>query len=74
MSNVSRDIGSEDLKVGDLVTLLRQDKYLIPTFQRDFVWEPANIPGFENLGHMCPLREASKPCSRILPSSDSTVP
>lgn len=43
MSNLKRDIGSEDLKIEQLVGLLREDKYLIPTFQRGFVWEPKNI-------------------------------
>ena len=43
MSNLTRDIGSEDLKIQDLVANLRQDKYLVPTFQRDFVWEPDSI-------------------------------
>jgi len=43
MSTLARDIGSEDLKIQELVKLLREDKYLIPTFQRDFVWDPANI-------------------------------
>ena len=43
MSNLSRDIGSEDLKIGDLATLLSEDKFLIPTFQREFVWNPDNI-------------------------------
>lgn len=43
MSNLTRDIGSEDLKIQDLVSNLRQDKFLVPTFQRDFVWEPDSI-------------------------------
>ncbi|MBO8129692.1 MAG: DUF262 domain-containing protein [Peptococcaceae bacterium] len=43
MSNLDRDIGSDDLKIMDLVKLLQKDKLLIPTFQREFVWEPANI-------------------------------
>lgn len=43
MSNLVRDIGSEDLKIQELVKLLKEDKFLIPTFQRDFVWEPPNI-------------------------------
>lgn len=43
MSNLKRDIGSTDLKIVDIITLLQQDKLLIPTFQRDFVWAPANI-------------------------------
>lgn len=43
MSNLNRDIGSEDLKINDLVKLLKEDKYLIPTFQRGFVWDPKNI-------------------------------
>ncbi len=43
MSNLTRDIGSNDLKIEDVVKLLKEDKLLIPTFQRDFVWQPANI-------------------------------
>lgn len=43
MSNTNRDIGTEVLKVEDFVERLRTDKFLIPTFQRDFVWEPENI-------------------------------
>jgi len=43
MSNLTRDIGTEDLKIEEIVKLLREDKYLIPTFQREFVWQPANI-------------------------------
>jgi hypothetical protein len=42
-SNLNRDIGTEDLKIEELVKLLREDKYLVPTFQREFVWEPENI-------------------------------
>ncbi len=40
---MNRDIGTEDLKVEEFVDRLRTDKFLIPTFQRDFVWEPENI-------------------------------
>ena len=43
MSNLDRDIGTEDLKIEQLVKLLREDKFLIPTFQREFVWNPVNI-------------------------------
>lgn len=43
MSNLTRDIGTDDMKIEELVKLLREDKFLIPTFQRDFVWEPASI-------------------------------
>ncbi|TET32857.1 MAG: DUF262 domain-containing protein [Planctomycetota bacterium] len=43
MSNLTRDIGSEDLKIVDVVNLLREDKYLIPTFQRGFVWDAHSI-------------------------------
>jgi hypothetical protein len=42
-SNLSRDIGTEDSKIGDIVKQLKEDKFLIPTFQREFVWLPANI-------------------------------
>ncbi len=43
MSNLKRDIGTEDLKIEEIVKLLREDKFLIPTFQREFVWDPSNI-------------------------------
>lgn len=43
MSNLERDIGSDDLKITDVIDLLRKDQWLIPTFQRDFVWQPENI-------------------------------
>lgn len=43
MGDMDRDIGSEDYKVSKLVDELEKDKLLIPTFQRDFVWDPANI-------------------------------
>ena len=42
-SNLKRDIGSEDWKIEALIKQLREDKFLVPTFQREFVWEPANI-------------------------------
>ncbi|MDD2836996.1 MAG: DUF262 domain-containing protein, partial [Methanothrix sp.] len=38
-----RDIGTEDFKIVELVKMLQEDKFLIPTFQREFVWEPSNI-------------------------------
>ena len=43
MSNLQRDIGSEPLKITDVIERLRKDEFLIPTFQRDFVWQPENI-------------------------------
>jgi len=43
MTNVNRDIGTEDIKIEEFVNKLRQDKFLIPTFQREFIWEPENI-------------------------------
>lgn len=43
MSNLKRNISSDDLKIEDIITLLEKDKWLIPTFQRDFVWAPDNI-------------------------------
>jgi len=43
MSNHNRDIGSQDYKVMELVKELKEDKFLVPTFQREFVWQPANI-------------------------------
>ncbi|MBW6475122.1 MAG: DUF262 domain-containing protein [Anaerolineaceae bacterium] len=43
MTNHNRDIGSEDYKIMDLVKELKEDKFLIPTFQREFVWQQNNI-------------------------------
>lgn len=43
MANIDRDIGTDDKKIQELVGLLEHDKFLIPTFQREFVWEPQNI-------------------------------
>jgi hypothetical protein len=37
MGDQDRDIGSEDYKIAKLVEELEKDKFLIPTFQRDFV-------------------------------------
>jgi hypothetical protein len=43
MTNINRDIGTDDKKIMEFVDLLSKDKFLIPTFQREFVWEPDNI-------------------------------
>ncbi|MDI6902111.1 MAG: DUF262 domain-containing protein [Methanocellales archaeon] len=44
MSNLNRDIVPEDIKINTFVEeKLARDKLLIPTFQREFVWEPENI-------------------------------
>ena len=43
MSNLQRDIGSEPLKITEVIERLQKDEFLIPTFQRDFVWQPENI-------------------------------
>jgi hypothetical protein len=44
MSNINRDIKSEDVKIYSFVEeQLAKDRLLIPTFQREFVWEPENI-------------------------------
>jgi len=44
MTNINREIKTEDIKINQFVEDgLAKDKYLIPTFQRDFVWEPENI-------------------------------
>lgn len=44
MSNLNRDIDSEVTKIYPFVEeKLAQDKILIPTFQREFVWDPKNI-------------------------------
>ena len=44
MSNLNREIESEVMKVNTFIEeKLAKDKLLIPTFQREFVWEPENI-------------------------------
>ena len=44
MSNLNREIESETKKINVFVgEELAKDKLLIPTFQREFVWEPENI-------------------------------
>jgi hypothetical protein len=43
MTNINRDIGTDDKKIIEFVDQLAKDKFLIPTFQRDFVWNPDNI-------------------------------
>lgn len=44
MSNLQREIKSETMKINVFVEeRLLKDKMLIPTFQRDFVWDPENI-------------------------------
>jgi len=44
MVNINREIKTEDMKIDTFVEeWLAKDKYLIPTFQRDFVWGPDNI-------------------------------
>jgi hypothetical protein len=40
---MNRDIGTDDSKIMEFVEMLAKDKFLIPTFQREFVWEPENI-------------------------------
>lgn len=43
MRDLERDIGALDYKIQELVKELSEDKFLIPTFQRDFVWDPENV-------------------------------
>lgn len=44
MTNLNREIDSEVLKINVFVEeKLAKDNLLIPTFQREFVWEPENI-------------------------------
>ncbi len=44
MSNLTREIDSEVVRINTFVEeRLAKDKLLIPTFQREFVWEPENI-------------------------------
>lgn len=43
MTNINRDIGTDDKKIMEFVDQLAKDRFLIPTFQREFVWDPDNI-------------------------------
>jgi len=44
MSNLNREIEPEATKINTFVDdRLSKDKLLIPTFQREFVWEPENV-------------------------------
>jgi len=44
MTNLNREIESEVIKISTFVEeKLSKDRILIPTFQREFVWEPENI-------------------------------
>lgn len=44
LSNLSREIDSEVIKINTFIEeRLAKDKVLIPTFQREFVWQPENI-------------------------------
>lgn len=44
MSNLTREIDSEVIRINTFVEeRLAKDKLLIPTFQREFVWQPENI-------------------------------
>jgi len=44
MSNLNREIESDVIKIYTFVKeRLSKDKIIIPTFQREFVWEPENI-------------------------------
>ncbi len=44
MSNLTREIDSEVVKITTFVEeRLAKDKLMVPTFQREFVWQPENI-------------------------------
>lgn len=40
---MNRSIDTNSMKIMEFVTMLAEDKFLIPTFQREFVWKPENI-------------------------------
>ncbi len=39
----NRDIGTEEMKIKDFVNKLAEGEFLIPSFQREFVWNPEDI-------------------------------
>jgi len=43
MTNIDRDIGTDDKRMAEFVDSLAGGKFLIPAFQRESVWEPDNI-------------------------------
>ncbi|MFZ7112095.1 MAG: DUF262 domain-containing protein [Desulfatiglandales bacterium] len=40
---MNRDIVTHEMKITAFARMLAEDKFMIPTFQRDFVWEPEDI-------------------------------
>lgn len=43
LNGTNRQIGTDEKGITEFVTLLSEDKYLIPSFQREFVWTPEEI-------------------------------
>ena len=43
MTNMNRSIDTNSMKIMEFVSMLAEDRFLIPTFQREFVWKPEDI-------------------------------
>jgi hypothetical protein len=56
MSAPIRSVSTETLTVTEIVHKLRRNHFLIPTFQRDFVWEPDDVLSlWESMYHAFPI-------------------
>jgi len=56
MSAPIRSVSTETLTVTEIVHKLRRNHFLIPTFQRDFVWEPDDVLSlWDSMYHAFPI-------------------
>lgn len=43
MPRIKRELDFEDINIMDFVTQLADGRFLVPSFQREFIWDPRNI-------------------------------
>ncbi len=56
MSAMDRDIKTEERKIGSFIHSLKQGHFLIPSFQREFMWSPAEIIKlWDSIYHFYPI-------------------
>jgi uncharacterized protein with ParB-like and HNH nuclease domain len=54
--NTAREIKTLDINLLDFIRMLAEGKFLVPTFQRYFVWEPENIIAlWDSIYHFYPI-------------------
>lgn len=46
MTNLNRSIDTDAMQIAEFVNMIVEDKFLIPAFQRQFIWEPDDIIKF----------------------------